>query len=72
MDEGIRSGKSLNLGMPEATPSRSGHITRKPMSRTELTGTEAEFTETENFGCMSGLHLMKTEFSPVNLGLLLG
>ena len=42
------------------------------MSRTELTGTGAEFTETENLGCTFGLHSMKTELSPVYSVLALG
>ena len=56
----------------DAVRARGGHITRKPMSRTEITATEAEYTETEYFSGMFGLHMLKTELSSVNSGLSLG
>ena len=51
---------------------RVGHITRKPIYRTEITDTEAECTETKNFGRKIGLHVWKTEIGSVNSALTLG
>ena len=47
-------------------------VEQRLVYRTEITGTEAECTETENFGAMTGVHLQITETSPVNSGLLPG
>src|SRR4051812_30126385 len=55
----------------KSSTSQAGYINQKMISRIELTVIEAEFTETENFSSMFGLHLLKTKLDPVNSGLSL-
>ena len=43
-----------------------GHKKPKTENRTEITGTETEVTETENFGSMFGSRFSGTEISTVN------